>query len=182
MPLILMVLDTKRSYRPTKVIVVHGKIGHGTMHIPVFGKTVAFPNLAGIAISVRPIVPLDRCGINRVADRQRLNGSLYGFSRSEDRPHAHVAQQRLPGSSTSSGRRQNRQQAHPRRPASHLYPCRVKCDFIRSPQPRSTPRSRNRPKSSLQIGYVSSEYINLPLSKSKYKPNHQSKLLGLVVG
>ena len=41
------------------------------------------------------------------------------------RPHTHVAKQRLTRPSSGSGRRQNREKTHPRRPASHLHPRRV---------------------------------------------------------
>ena len=54
-PMVIGILNTKCSHRPTKVVRVHGKIGHGVMDIPIFRKTIAFTNLASIAVAVRTI-------------------------------------------------------------------------------------------------------------------------------
>ena len=38
------------------------------MYVPVFGKTVAFTNLAGIALAIRTIMPFHESGIDPAAD------------------------------------------------------------------------------------------------------------------
>ena len=60
------------------------------MDIPVFGKTVTFANLSGVTISVCPIVPLDKSGIDRLANRRCCDGSLYGGDASKDRPQVNL--------------------------------------------------------------------------------------------
>jgi hypothetical protein len=47
------------------------------MYIPVFGKTVTFSNLPGIAVAVCAIVSFYKSSVNRLADRRCLYGSLY---------------------------------------------------------------------------------------------------------
>jgi len=47
------------------------------MYIPVFGKTVTFSNLPGIAVAVCAIVSFYKSRVNRLADRRCLYRSLY---------------------------------------------------------------------------------------------------------
>ena len=51
------------------------------MYVPVFGKTVAFTNLAGIALAIRTIMPFHESGIDRAANSLCFYGCCrLGFS------------------------------------------------------------------------------------------------------
>jgi len=69
-PSAIAALHTKRPYWPTEIIAVHWKISHRVMYIPVFGKTVAFAYLAGIAVAIRTIMSFHESGIDRIASRR----------------------------------------------------------------------------------------------------------------
>ena len=89
-PVVIGILDTKCSHRPTEVVRVHGKIGHGVMDIPIFRKTIALTNLASIAVAVRTVMPFDKSGVNRVAHGRGLDSSLHIALTAKDNPQINV--------------------------------------------------------------------------------------------
>ncbi len=51
------------------------------MHIPVFGKTIAFANFSSIAIAISAVMPFYKRGVNRIAYRRGFYRSLnLGFA------------------------------------------------------------------------------------------------------
>jgi len=55
------------------------------MNIPVLGEALALSNLSGIAIAVRPIVPLYESSVNRIAYRRGFYRSLNFSFAAKDR-------------------------------------------------------------------------------------------------
>jgi len=59
--------------------------------VPVFGKTIALTRLAGVAVPVGGVVPLEKGGIDRVTDRRAFQGRLDGLRVSKDHPQVDLA-------------------------------------------------------------------------------------------
>ena len=92
LPAVVVPPDPERANRPAEGIGVPGEIGRGIRGVPVFGKTIALTRLAGVAVPVGGVVPLEKGGIDRVLTVERsraawtASGSPKTTRRSISRP------------------------------------------------------------------------------------------------
>src|SRR4030043_117083 len=103
MPAVVSVLNTKRSYRPTKVITIHCEIGHCVMYVPILGKTVALANLASIAAAVSTIVSFYKSGVNRIANCRGFYRSFHLSFAAKDRSQINLNHTAFSASFMDSG-------------------------------------------------------------------------------
>src|SRR5262245_58259344 len=57
-PPALLVLLPQGPHTPTEVVTVHGETGHRLVDVPVLAEAIGPPSLAGVAVTVRAVVPL----------------------------------------------------------------------------------------------------------------------------
>ena len=59
LPAAVAVFDAQRSQGPTEIVTTHREVSDRVMHVPVLRETVAFADLAGVAVAVGPVLAFD---------------------------------------------------------------------------------------------------------------------------